>query len=122
MNSRNEVLRVIVTDKTKANTFSLAPGVTGRLLLSGENIMFVLVELTEGSTIPMHSHPHEQMGMCLKGAGEFETENEKTIVETGMAYQFKGHEKHGVKIPKGGAIFLEIFSPPREDFLARIDE
>jgi len=112
---------MIVSDKTKAKTFSIAPGVTNRLLLSGENIMLILVEVAEGSRVPMHSHPHEQMGMCLGGEAEFQTERGETVVKAGMVYHLRGNEKHGVKpLGKGGAVFLDIFSPPREDYLARV--
>ena len=112
---------MIVSDKNKAKTFSIAPDVTNRLLASGEKIMLVLVEIEEKGVIPVHSHPHEQMGMCLKGKAEFQTEEGKTILTKGMAYSLKGNEKHGVKpLSKGGAVFLDIFSPPREDYLAKV--
>lgn len=82
--------------------------------------MLVLVEIGEGNSIPIHSHPHEQMGICLKGSADFETENGVTTVKEGETYHIPGNEKHGVRNPsKGGATFLDIFSPPREDYLAK---
>lgn len=111
---------MIVRSKDEGQVFPVVPGVKFTLLQSGERMMFVLVEIGEGSTIPMHSHPHEQMGICLKGSAQFETDNGVTTVKEGDTYYIAGNEKHAVRNPsKGGAIFLDAFSPPREDYLAK---
>lgn len=112
---------MIVSDKAKGKGFSIAPGVTISILLSGEKIMMILVELAEGSAVPMHSHPHEQMGMCLGGEAELQSEKGKAVIKEGTVYHLRGDEKHGVKaLSKGGAVLLDVFSPPREDYLARV--
>lgn len=111
---------MIVKKSSEGEVFSIAPRVKNILLLSGERIMFVLVELQEGSTVPMHSHPHEQMGLCLRGSANFQTENGTTTVGRGQAYLIPGNERHSVtNVSKGGAVFLDTFSPPREDYLAK---
>jgi quercetin dioxygenase-like cupin family protein len=33
----------------------------------GENLMLSYLEMDEGAIVPMHSHPHEQGGMLIKG-------------------------------------------------------
>lgn len=90
----------------------------GKVLLSGERLMLFLVEIKPGGVVPEHSHPHEQMGLCLRGKAEFKTGNEVALVEAGMAYRFPSNEKHSVKVVGDkAAIFLDVFSPPREDYL-----
>ena len=47
--------------------WKITPGVRGRVILSGDRIMLFLVDIKEGSSMPAHRHPNEQMGLCLKG-------------------------------------------------------
>ena len=47
-------------------TFELAAGVSGRPLF-GEGAMLNLIEFEPGSVVPLHSHPHEQLGIVLRG-------------------------------------------------------
>lgn len=96
-------------------------GVTGRILLWSKRLMFFLVEIEVGEVVPEHSHPHEQMGICLRGEAEFWRAGESVVVRDGMAYFIPSNEKHGVKVigtEKG--LFLDVFSPPREDYLEKM--
>jgi len=96
-------------------------GVTGKILLWSERLMFFLVEIEVGEVVPEHSHPHEQMGICLRGEAEFWRTGESVVVREGMAYFIPSNEKHGVKVTgteKG--LFLDVFSPPREDYLEKM--
>ena len=112
-----------VSDRAKTKIFSIAPGVTSRILANGENLMAVLVEIAGDGVIPIHSHFHEQIGICLKGKAEFQTDDGEKVLMEGMVYSLKGNEKHCVKpLDKDGAVFLNIFSPPREDYLEKIKD
>ena len=96
-------------------------GVMGKILLWSERLTFFLVEIEVGEVVPEHSHPHEQMGICLRGEAEFWGAGESVVVREGMAYFIPSNEKHGVKVTgteKG--LFLDVFSPPREDYLEKM--
>lgn len=96
-------------------------GVTGKVLLWSERLMFFLVEIEAGERVPEHSHPHEQMGICLRGEAEFKGDGESVIVREGMAYAIKSNEKHSVKvIGKERGVFVDVFCPPREDYLKKM--
>jgi len=96
-------------------------GVTGKVLLWSERLMFFLVEIEAGEMVPEHSHPHEQMGICLKGEAEFMGDGQRVIVREGMAYAITSNEKHSVKvIGTERGVFLDVFCPPREDYLAKM--
>lgn len=100
--------------------FSTVDGVTNRILVSGEKTMFLLIDLQPGSVIPLHRHPHEQAGVCLRGRVQFETEEGSVVVDANTAYLFSSNEQHGAKVlSTEGATVLEAFSPPREDYLAQ---
>ena len=46
--------------------FALAEGVTGRPLF-GDGAMLNVIEFEPGAVVPLHSHPHEQLGLVLRG-------------------------------------------------------
>jgi len=93
----------------------LAPGVTARIA-SGEKLMFSLVTLAPNAVVPTHSHPHEQMGMLVSGTMEFTIEGEtRTLSGSGM-YLVHGGVPHAAKAGPGGAVALDAFSPPREEY------
>ena len=111
-----------IVDIEKGKEVSLPfKGVKGKALLWSEKLMLMLVEVEAGGLVPEHSHPHEQMGLCLEGNAEFRGGGESMIVRRGMVYFFKSNEKHSVKvIGNTRGRFLEVFSPPREDYLETI--
>ncbi|MBO3802320.1 MAG: cupin domain-containing protein [Candidatus Brockarchaeota archaeon] len=104
----------------ESGSFEAFPGVKGRVLLSGENMMFFLVEVEGSGIVPEHSHPQEQFGICLSGKAELASGGLSRIVEAGTAYRFGPNEKHSVRVlGDEPATFLDVFSPPREDYLRR---
>jgi len=114
---------MIVVKKEEAKEFSTIPGVDNKILVTADKQMFVLINISSEATIPLHGHMNEQIGVCLKGKVEFQTENGPVIVEENTAYAFASNEKHGCRaLSEDGAIILESFSPPREDFLAHVKD
>jgi len=100
--------------------FPLFGEINGGIVLSSDRMMFLLVEVPPKGVVPEHSHPHEQMGLCLKGRAEFRGEKERTVVEEGMFYWMKPGEKHSVvSLSDKPSMFLDVFSPPREDYLEK---
>ena len=71
---------MIVRGRNDGKVISVIPGVKFTLLQSGERVMLVLVEVSEGSMVPEHNHPHEQLGLCLKGSAQFESDSGVTTV------------------------------------------
>ena len=62
-----------------------APGVEMRVI-NGEKMTMVFFKLEPGAGVPLHAHPHEQVGTVLKGSIEFvsnlEIRNSKQIQNT----------------------------------------
>lgn len=94
---------------------ALAPGVTAKIA-SGEKMMLSLVTLAPGAVVPTHSHPHEQMGLMVSGTMEFSIEGETRLFSGNDMYVVPGGVPHGVKAGPGGAVALDAFSPPREEY------
>jgi unsaturated pyranuronate lyase len=98
--------------------FELAAGVTGRPLF-GEAAMLNLITFEPGAVVPLHSHPHEQFGIVIRG--------EQVLVVGGVehrlgpldGYAIPGGIEHGAHCGPDGALVLDVFSPLREDLLER---
>jgi quercetin dioxygenase-like cupin family protein len=93
----------------------LAPGVTAKVA-SGEKMMLSLVTLAPDAVVPTHSHPHEQMGLMVSGTMEFTIEGETRLLSGNEMYFVPGGVPHSVKAGPGGALALDAFSPPREEY------
>ena len=94
---------------------TLAPGVTAKIA-TGEKMMFSLVTLAPNAVVPTHSHPHEQMGMLVSGTMEFTIEGETRGLSGSEIYLVPGGVPHAAKAGSGGAVALDAFSPPREEY------
>jgi len=92
--------------------------IKSEIIFSGGRMMFLLVDMKPGQIVPEHKHPHEQMGICLKGKAEFTSGGNKILVKAGMFYWIKPNEPHSVKVVEEST-FLDVFSPPREDYLEK---
>ena len=93
----------------------LAPGVTAKIA-SGEKMMLSLVTLAPDAVVPTHSHPHEQMGLMVSGTMEFTIAGETRVFSGNEMYFVPGGVPHAVKAGPGGAVALDAFSPPREEY------
>jgi len=93
----------------------IAPGAQLRVAW-GEKIMLSYVELAPGGKVPLHSHPHEQGGICLEGEMEFTIGDETRTIKRGESWMIPGGVTHAVRALEQGAVALDIFSPPREDY------
>ena len=85
--------------------------------IHGEKLMLSYVYLQPNSTVAEHSHHHEQMGMVLEGTFELTIDGESRTLKQGDTYLIPSHVKHSAKAFDRSAIVLDIFSPPREDYI-----
>ena len=100
---------------------NLFPGIRAQLV-GGEKLMLARVALEPNGNVPEHAHPHEQFGFIVEGEVDFTIGGETRHLRPGDYYAIPGNVLHDVKVGPGGAVALDIFSPPREDYLSRPDE
>ena len=93
----------------------LAAGVTAKIA-SGEKLMFSLVTLEPGAVVPEHSHPHEQMGIMVSGDMELTVSGETRRLSGNEIYLIPGGVPHKVVTGPRGAVALDAFSPPRDEY------
>lgn len=108
--------RFVRLDGTRA--FELASGVSGRPLF-GEGAMLNLIRFEPGATVPLHSHPHEQLGIVLEGMQALVVDGVTHDLGPFEAYVLPGGVEHSAHCGPDGALVLDVFTPVREDYLER---
>ncbi|MDP6071948.1 MAG: cupin domain-containing protein [SAR202 cluster bacterium] len=105
-----------IYDPEEMNPRELAPGVNLRTM-SGEKMMLSVVNIDADAVMPPHAHPHEQAGMVLEGEFEFTIGGDTQTVKKGDVYIIPGGVEHSLRANGEPSLALDIFSPPREDYM-----
>lgn len=100
----------------ECSTREIFPGVT-ITAMGGDKMMISYVDLKPHSVVELHSHPHEQMGILVKGEMTFTIGGETRLLKVGEMWRIPGNVPHTVKAGPDGAVAIDIFHPVREDYL-----
>jgi quercetin dioxygenase-like cupin family protein len=103
-----------------ADAYELAPRAIARALF-GERGMLNLVELEPGAEVPLHSHPHEQLGLILSGSMTMVVGDEPHECGPMDAFAMPGGVEHSATAGPSGATVLDVFVPVREDYRERAE-
>ena len=87
-------------------------------VLSGERLSLAVVELDRGAIVAEHSHEHEQLGICLRGALRFRVGDETRDVGPGETWTIPSNVPHEATAGPDGAVVIDVFAPVREDWAA----
>lgn len=93
----------------------LLPGISTRTFW-GERMLLSLVDLEPNASIPPHSHPHEQVGMVVRGGMELTIAGETRRVKVGDVYVVPGDVEHSVRMGAEPCQVVETFAPVREEY------
>src|SRR5947207_3991046 len=99
--------------------FELATGVSARPLF-GAGAMLNLIEFEPGSTVPLHSHPHEQLGMVLRGMQALVVDGVPHELGPMEGYVLPGGVEHAAYCGPEGALVLDIFQPRSEEHTSEL--
>ena len=97
-----------------------------RRLFTGERMMLAQVYLDKGAIVPWHSHENEQLTWILSGALRFQIGEEGSedvqdiVVSEGEVLYIPSNVPHRAEALED-TVDVDIFSPPREDWLAKTD-
>ena len=87
-----------------------------RRMMAGEQGMVVWWQMKAGAHAGSHSHPHEQLVWMLKGRMELRIGDDKRAMGPGDIAVIPGGVNHEAWFPEATEV-VDIFAPPREDFL-----
>lgn len=100
---------------TQVEPVEMMSGVWRRTLATGERMMIAHVTLEKGAGVPMHQHPHEQVGYVLEGRIRMTIGSDVHQFESGDSYFIPGDVEHDATAVTD-CVVLDIFSPPREEY------
>ncbi len=92
-------------------------GVIARAI-DGRNCSIGIVELDPDSHVPEHSHANEQLGLVVSGSVSFRVGDETRELGPGGTWSIAPDVPHEVHVGPEGAVVIDVFSPPRADWLA----
>ena len=94
----------------------VGPGLGRKTLAVGANTLMAQFVLAAGSELPMHKHPHEQIGYLVSGRMILTIGEESCEIAPGDSWAVPGDVEHGAKVLET-ANAIEIFYPVRQDYL-----
>src|SRR5438270_5895100 len=106
----------LVTDWESIPFERIADGIDRQMVI-GQNIMICRLRFDAHVDTPVHSHPHEQMTLVIKGKVKFTIAGSSVVVVPGDVLHFPPNQEHGATMLDEEVILVDIFSPIREDFV-----
>lgn len=91
-----------------------------RRLITGERTMIAQIFLKKGNVVPMHHHENEQITYVVEGALRFLVEGQEITVRAGEVLHIPPNVPHQAEVLED-TIDLDIFTPPRQDWLEGTD-
>lgn len=94
-----------------------------RRLITGDRIMLAEVFLHDGCIVPKHQHENEQLCHVLDGTIRFwigEDLSEEVTVHAGEVLTLPSNLPHKAEA-QGDVLLIDVFSPPRQDWLDKTD-
>lgn len=92
----------------------------GRQMIVGDKMMAARVLMKKGAHVPLHHHHNEQLTYILDGALKFAIDGKEIVVHAGEVLCIPPNMPHEAWALED-TVDLDIFMPPREDWLAGTD-
>jgi quercetin dioxygenase-like cupin family protein len=106
----------VFAEKKETGYGEALPGIRQKTLVWGERMLMTEFLLTRGTTLPAHSHTHEQTGYLVTGHITLSIGNERFDVKPGDSWNIPANAEHMAEIHED-SIAIEVFCPVREDYL-----
>jgi quercetin dioxygenase-like cupin family protein len=109
-----------VIDPDDLEAWKIHEGVTAKVVGEGQKMTCLMTIWEPGATFSMHTHPHEQIGICLQGEGIFTIDGDEYVVKKGDVYNIPSNVPHNERNDgEDSVVFVECFAPVREDLLRK---
>ncbi len=94
------------------------PPLTAQFVV-GEHLMTMFGRIEPDASLPLHSHPHEQITYVTAGSVHFQVDGVGHDLVTGDGLVIPGGITHGaVQVGPEGCDIIEIFTPLRAEYVA----
>lgn len=94
-----------------------------RRVISGEKAMLAHIYLDKGAVVPTHSHENEQITYLLEGTLKFwiGEAREELVLKAGEVLHIPSNVPHSAEALED-CLDVDVFSPPRQDWLDGTDD
>jgi len=99
----------------------LAPGFQTHIV-SGDRITLSFVSAEPSAKLSSHHHENEQLMIVIDGAVDFVIAGKQYHVEKSDVVVLPSNTEHGGYISDKGCRVIDVFSPRRQDFMAKLEE
>jgi quercetin dioxygenase-like cupin family protein len=95
-------------------------GVFSRMLVEGQNMTVMWTRWEPGAVAPEHTHPNEQVAVCLEGEIIFTVDGEECPLSAGEFIHILANAPHAERNDgQVRAVLTDFFSPVRADLHER---
>ena len=109
-----------VIDPDDLEAWKIHEGVMAKVVGEGQKMTGLMTIWEPGSKFSIHSHPQEQIGICLQGEVIFTIDGNEYLVKKGDVYNIPSNVPHNERNDGDEpAVFVECFAPVREDLLRK---
>jgi quercetin dioxygenase-like cupin family protein len=108
-------MQPMIVRGSEGQSVTMAAGAARKTLGWGEHTLLSEVVMDKGGLVPLHSHPHEQIGYVTRGALEFTIGDQTVVLRAGDGYAIPGNVVHAVRALEDSAA-VDVFSPVREEY------
>lgn len=98
-----------------AKSVNMLPGIIRKTLAQGQSLMLCEFKFDAHVEIPIHTHPHEQVGYLVEGHVEMTIGGVKYELKKGDSYYAPSDVPHGA-FTLEPSVIVDTFYPPREDY------
>lgn len=110
-----------ITHYRNVTLIDLVPGIQSHIV-SADRIMLSFLTAQPNSVMHNHHHEAEQLMVVLDGALDLVIEGKLHHMEKGDVVILPSNVEHGAYVSDKGCTVIDIFSPPRQDFIAKLEE
>ena len=111
--------RVIHHDDIMA--FEPLPGLKGHII-SSEKMTISFMTANPNVYFPIHKHEHEQIMIATSVGLDLLIDGKLYPLKKGDVTVLPSNLEHGGYVSNEGYSSIEVFSPPRQDFIAKLEE
>lgn len=90
-----------------------------RQMVVGEKLMICRLTIQPRVVTAVHAHAHEQMTIVERGRVLYIIDGVEHVCSPGDVLHFPPHLPHGATMLDEEVVLVDVFTPPREDFLTR---
>ena len=98
----------------------VAPGIKFHLV-SAERLSVLFATMEPNAHVPIHHHEAEQIMIIVDGACDQIADGKLYHLEKGNVFIAPSNSEHGTYVSERGCQTIEAFSPPRHDYVAKLE-